>query len=70
MRVDLDADEGARVLTDAQRGLRSAAPLAWLGGSVVALAFPSVLVPTINGIVVSCILYLILYPLIGKKKAA
>ena len=34
VRVDLDADECARALPDAQRGLRPAAPLAWLGGSV------------------------------------
>ena len=54
----------------AVEGFNWAGVLSWLGGSVVALAFPSVLVPTINGIVVSCILYLILYPLIGKKKAA
>lgn len=51
-------------------GFNWAGIISWLGGSAVALAFPSVLVPTINGIVVSCILYLILYPLIGKKKAA
>ena len=50
-------------------GFNWAGIISWLGGSAVALAFPSVLVPTINGIVVSCILYLILYPLIGKKKA-
>ena len=54
----------------AVEGFNWAGVLSWLGGSAVALAFPSVLVPTINGIVVSCILYLILYPLIGKKKAA
>ena len=34
MRVDLDADERACVLADAQRGQRAAPPLAWLGGSV------------------------------------
>ena len=51
-------------------GFNWAGIISWLGGSAVALAFPSVLAPTINGIVVSCILYLILYPLIGKKKAA
>lgn len=54
----------------AVEGFNWAGIISWLGGSVVALAFPTVLVPTINGIVVSCVLYLILYPIIGKKKAA
>lgn len=48
-------------------GANLAGILSWLVGSVVALAFPTVLVPTVNGIVVACILYLILFPLLGKK---
>ena len=48
-------------------GVNLAGILSWLVGSVVALAFPTVLVPTFNGIVVACILYLILFPLLGKK---
>ena len=48
-------------------GANLAGILSWLVGSVVALAFPTVLVPTVNGIVVACILYLILVPLLGKK---
>lgn len=48
-------------------GVNLAGILSWLVGSVVALAFPTVLVPTVNGIVVACILHLILFPLLGKK---
>ena len=49
-------------------GFNWAGILAWIGGSVVALAFPSIFVPTINGIVIACVLYLILYPLFGVSK--
>lgn len=44
-------------------------PISCIAGGVVALAFPGVLVPTLNGIVVSCVLYLILYPVLSRKKA-
>ena len=54
----------------AVEGFNWAGVLSWLGGSVVALAFPAIFVPTINGIIVACVLYLILFPLIGRKKAA
>ena len=51
-------------------GVNIAGIVSWLAGSVVALAFPTVLVPTLNGIVIACVLYLILFPLFGKKSAA
>ena len=54
----------------AVEGFNWAGIVSWIGGSVVALAFPAIFVPTINGIIVACVLYLILFPLIGRKKAA
>ena len=51
----------------AVEGVNWAGIISWVAGSVVAIAFPNIFVPTINGIIVSCVLYLILYPLIGKK---
>ena len=50
-------------------GINWNGPISCIAGGVVALAFPGVLVPTLNGIVVSCVLYLILYPVLSKKKA-
>ena len=52
----------------ATEGVNWAGIISWIGGSVFALAFPSIFVPTINGIVVACVLYVILYPVLAKSK--
>ena len=49
-------------------GFNWAGIISWIGGSVFALAFPKIFVPTINGIIVACVLYLILNPIFGKNK--
>lgn len=49
-------------------GVNLAGLLAWLAGSAVALAFPSFLIPSVNAIVIGCVLYLILYPLLCRNK--
>ena len=44
-------------------GFNWAGIIAWAVGSAIALLLPNLLIPTLNAIVISCILYLILYPL-------
>ena len=43
--------------------------IAWLAGALFALLLPSFLIPTLNAIVIACVLYLVLYPVLCKKKA-
>lgn len=50
-------------------GVNWAGVISWAVGSVVALALPNVLIPTLNAIVITCVLYLILYPVLYKKTA-
>lgn len=53
---------------ESRPGINWAGMLSWITGSVVAIAFPSVLIPTLNAIVIACILYLILYSIFYKSK--
>ena len=50
-------------------GVNLAGVISWAVGSLIALLFPTVLIPTLNAIVISCVLYLILYPIFYKKKS-
>ena len=50
-------------------GVNPAGLIAWLVGALFALLFPSFLIPTLNAIVIACVLYLVLYPVLCKKKA-
>ena len=44
-------------------GFNWAGVIAWIVGSAIALLLPKLLIPTLNAIVIACILYLILYPI-------
>ena len=44
-------------------GFNWAGVIAWIVGSAIALLLPELLIPTLNAIVIACILYLILYPI-------
>ena len=44
-------------------GFNLAGVIAWIVGSAIALLLPELLIPTLNAIVIACILYLILYPI-------
>lgn len=48
-------------------GFNWAGIISWATGSVVALLLPTFLIPTVNAIVIACVLYLILYPVFYKK---
>ena len=50
-------------------GINWNGPISCVIGAAVALAFPGFLVPTVNGIVVAGVVYLVLYPVLSKKKA-
>ncbi len=50
-------------------GVNLAGLIAWLAGALFALLLPSFLIPTLNAIVIACVLYLVLYPVLCKKKA-
>ena len=52
----------------ATEGVNWAGIISWIGGSVFALAIPTLFVPTINGIIVACVLYVVLYPVLAKNK--
>lgn len=53
---------------EAVEGVNWTGIIAWVGGALFALAFPTLLVPTINGVVVACVLYLILHPILTKSR--
>ena len=44
-------------------GFNWAGVIAWIVGSAIVLLLPELLIPTLNAIVIACILYLILYPI-------
>ena len=46
-----------------RQGFNWAGVIAWIVGSAIALLLPELLIPTLNAIVIACILYLILYPI-------
>ena len=48
-------------------GINWAGVISWVAGSAVALLLPQLLIPTVNAIVIACVLYLILYPLFYRK---
>ncbi len=48
-------------------GFNLAGFLAWSIGAVVAIKFPTVLIPSINAIVISCVSYFIFFSLFNKK---
>lgn len=52
----------------ATEGVNWAGIISWIGGSVFALAIPNLFVPTVNGIIVACVLYVMLYPVLVKNK--
>ncbi len=49
-----------------KQGVNWAGVISWAAGSLIALLLPSFLIPTLNAIVISCVLYLILYPLLYR----
>ena len=54
---------------ESKPGVNLAGMISWVIGSVVALALPTFFIPTLNAIIISCVLYVILYPVFYKKKA-
>lgn len=55
-------------LWKATEGFNPAGIISWLGGAGFALVFSSFFISAINAIVISCVLYLILYPIFVKQK--
>jgi purine-cytosine permease-like protein len=49
-------------------GVNWAGFISWIAGSAVAVAFPNLFLPVFNAIVVTSVLYLILYPLFYKNQ--
>jgi len=54
---------------ESKSGVNLAGVISWAVGSLVALLFPTVLIPTVNAIVIASVLYLVLYPVFYKKES-
>ena len=49
-------------------GINWAGVISWGVGSVVAILLPGFFIPTLNAIIISCVLYLLLYHLFYKNR--